>query len=184
MTMILNRKPPNYFKDVVLADGRHITVRPIGPQDKDALQAFHTRLSGETRFLRYHYSKGALTEKDLKDFCDLDYYEAVALVAEMEVEGEKQIIGVGRYNRLPIPHAAEVAFVVQDNEQNKGIGTELLKHLSTLAWQQEIRYFVGEVLRQNSRMLKVFRNSDPRMSQEVDSNTTCNVTISVAEAMR
>ncbi len=179
----LNHLPPDYRKEITLLDGSKATVRPIVCEDKPALLEFHSRLSEETLFLRYHYFKGKLTDSDLKNFCEIDYSDVMALVAEAEREGRKAIIGVGRYSRIPPDHTAEVAFVVQDNEQHKGIGTQLLKYLAILAWQRGIRYFVGEVLRQNGRMLSIFRKSDPKMEQEIDSPCTCNVILSVAEIM-
>jgi GNAT superfamily N-acetyltransferase len=125
-----------------------------------------------------------LTEDDLKNLCNIDYLTKMALVAEAERNGGKEIIGVGRYIKLPFDHTAEVAFIVQDSEQNKGLGTQLLKHLAQLAWQQEIYFFFGEVLRQNYRMLSIFKKSDPGMKLEVDGPTTCNITLSIAEAMQ
>jgi hypothetical protein len=184
MTMLLNPEAPAYSEEVVLDDGKRVTIRPICSSDKLALQEFHSRLSSETRFLRYHYSKGSLTEEDLRNYCDIDYSDRMGLIAEEGVDSNKQIIGVGRYIRLADPEIAEVAFVVQDRDQNKGLGTQLLKHLSILACQRGIRYFVGEVLRQNSRMLKIFRKSDPDMGHQVDSLTTCNVTLSVPKIIR
>jgi GNAT superfamily N-acetyltransferase len=176
-----NHHPPDYRKEITLLDGSKATIRPIVCEDKAALLNFHSRLSEETRFLRYHYSKGELTDSDLKTFCDIDYSDVLALVAEADRKGHKEIIGVGRYSRIPPDHTAEVAFVVQDNEQRKGVGTQLLKHLAVLAQQRDIRCFVGEVLRQNGRMLSIFRKSDPKMGQEIDSPCTCNVILSVAE---
>jgi GNAT superfamily N-acetyltransferase len=176
--------PPDYKKKIVLRDGTRATIRPILSEDKSSLLSFHRSLSEETRFLRYHYSKGDLTESDLKMFCDVDYQATLGLVTEIDREGVRRIIGVGRYSRLPFDHTAEVAFVVHDNEQNKGIGSHLLKHLAILAWQQGIYFFFGEVLRQNGHMLSIFRKSDPHMKQEIDGATTCNVTVSVVEAMR
>jgi hypothetical protein len=175
--------PPEYSREIILYDGTRTTIRPITCEDKDALLAFHSRLSDFTLYLRYHYSKGPLTEKDLKDLCELDYQNALALVAEVERNGVKEIIGVGRFIRLPIKHTAEVAIVIQDSEQNKGLGTQLLRHLSILAWQREIYYFFGEVLRRNGKMLSIFRRGDPHMKQEVDSATTCTVTVSVLQTM-
>jgi hypothetical protein len=181
---VVSPSAPNYFEVVLLSDSTPVVLRPIHAQDKPALVAFHSRLSADTRFMRYHYSKGELTESDLKELCEVDYLKAMALVAEVQRNGVKEIIGVARYIRLPFDHTAEVAFVVQDSEQNKGLGTQMLKHLAVLAWQRDIYFFFGEVLRQNGRMLSIFRKSDPGMKQEVDCACTCNVTLSVVEAMR
>ena len=168
---------------VTLLDGSQVSLRLICSGDRPGLLSFHGRVSDESRFLRYHYLKGELTESDLKNFCDVDYTNNVALVVEREREGKAEIIGVGRYYRLPDGKTAEVAFVVQDSEQKKGIGTVLLKQLATIAWQQGISYFCGEVLRQNARMLSIFRKSDPAMEEVIDDHTTCSVMLSVAEAM-
>ncbi len=174
----------NYEESITLRDGRTVLIRSIQPDDKMALRAFHSRLSPESLFLRYHYSKGPLTEEDLKNFCEIDYCENLGLVVEKEESNsQKSIIGVGRYCRLPGTDLAEVAFVVEDAEQRQGIGTHLLEHLARLAWQQGIHYFFGEVLRQNGKMLSIFRKSDPLLKQEIDDHTTCTVTLSVAQAM-
>jgi RimJ/RimL family protein N-acetyltransferase len=178
------KAPLDFRREITLTDGTRAALRPICSADKESLVEFHSRLSAESLFLRYHYSKGQLTESDLHTLCDIDYSTTMALVAEVERNGKPEIIGVGRYIRLPFDHTAEVAFIVQDADQNKGVGTQLLRHLSTLAWQKEIYFFFGEVLRQNSKMLSIFRKSDPAMKQEADSPTTCSVTFSVAESMR
>jgi acetyltransferase len=183
MVLTAYKALPDYRKTVELLDGRQIIIRPICPDDRLLLTVFFDRLTDETRFFRYHYSKCQLTESELKEYCEMDYQDNLALVAEIEREGKKQIIGVGSCSRLPDFYTAEVAFVVQDGEQRKGIGTQLLKHLSILAWQRDIHFFSGEILRNNAKMLSIFRKSDPGMKQVVDSGSTCVITLSVAEAM-
>ncbi len=176
-----NNHVPNYLQSVNTADGTKVTIRPIRFKDKNKLLEFHTRLSGATRFLRYQYAKGDLTESDLHTFCDVDYDNTLGLVAETGENGRKHIIGVGRYVRLPDPQIAEIAFVVQDSEQKKGIGTQLLRHLSILAWERGIRYFVGELLRENGRMINILRKSDPGMRRLID-GSSFTITIKVEDA--
>lgn len=184
MTPVLKQELKDYRQEVDLLDDRKIVIRTITSDDKETLRVFHTRLGDETRFLRFLYSKGELSEDDLKNFCDVDYYNNLALVAERTQNEQKEIIGVGRFYRLPSSiHTAEVAFVVQDSEQRKGIGTHLLKHLATLAWELDIYFFLGELLRENGRMLSIFRKSDPEMHQVIDDQSTCVVKLSVAEVM-
>ena len=176
--------PLNYVRQENLLDGTQVTIRPICCSDKTELLAFHQRLSSDSLFLRYHYSKGQLTEEDLKNFCDIDYFNDLGLIAEVNRNGKNEIIGVGRYDRIPTDHTAEIAFIVQDSEQKKGVGTLLLRHLAILAWERGIKYFLGEILRQNGRMISILRKSDPRMEQEVDCVSTCTVKLSVLEAMQ
>jgi len=150
-------------------------------QDRDSLRAFYGRLSEDTRFLRYQYHRAEITEKELERFCDIDYDNSLALVAERGPFGQRDIIGVGRYYRLDNPAIAEVAFVIQDDEQGKGIGTQLLKHLAFQAKKNDIEYFVGEVLRNNGRMLSIFRKADPGMEHVNEDGSTCDVALSVSE---
>jgi acetyltransferase len=181
--MVSDDELSQFRQEITLLDGRQVIIRPIGPEDKKALSAFHTHLSEETRLLRYQYLKGDLTEDDLKNFCEIDYNNSLALVAEAGVNGARELIGVGRYYRLPYPDTAEVAFVVRDCDQKKGVGTQLLKQLALLAREKEIRYFVAEVLRRNGKMLSIFRKSDPGMTQVADDAGSCTVRLSVAEAI-
>jgi GNAT superfamily N-acetyltransferase len=176
-----NNHVPDYLQNMNTLDGMKVIIRPITCDDKNKLQEFHARLSGDTRYLRYQYSKGDLTESDLHTFCDVDYYNTLGLVAETEINGQKHIIGVGRYARLNDPQIAEMAFVVQDSEQRKGIGTQLLRHLSILAWERGIRYFVGELLRESGRMINILRKSDPGMHQLTE-GSSCTITIKVEDA--
>jgi len=176
-----NNQVPDYLQNMNTLDGMKVSIRPITCDDKNKLQEFHARLSGDTRFLRYQYLKRDLTESDLHTFCDVDYYNTLGLVAETEINGQKHIIGVGRYARLNDPQIAEMAFVVQDSEQRKGIGTQLLRHLSILAWERGIRYFVGELLRESGRMINILRKSDPGMHQLTE-GSSCTITIKVEDA--
>jgi len=182
-TVVLRQETINYRQEIELLDGRKVTLRPICSADKAALLTFHGRLSEDSRFLRYQYLKKELTEADLKNFCDIDYDNTLALVAEESQDSNRSIIGIGQYFRLTAKLTAEVAFVVQDNEQGKGIGTQLLKHLARLAWQHNIRYFTAEVMRSNYKMLSIFRKSDPEMANTVEGRSTCTVIFRVTEAM-
>jgi GNAT superfamily N-acetyltransferase len=183
MVLESKRKIDDYRQEITLLNGDSIELRPICSQDKVALQSFHARLSEDTRFFRYQYHKGELTEKDLNNFCDIDYDNTLALVAEKGLNGRKEIVGVGRFYRLDNPEVAEVAFVVQDSEQRKGIGTQLLKHLALLARENNIAYFVAEVLRANGKMISIFRKSDPGMETVNEDGSSCTISFSVSEAI-
>ncbi len=172
---------PDYTHEMITSDGQKVTIRPITCKDKYQLQDFHTRLSTESLYLRYQYSRGALTENELQAFCNVDYDNTLGLVAEIQNNGQTQIVGVGRYARLNDPSFAEMAFIVQDSEQKNGIGTQLLRHLAILAWDRGVRVFVGELLKQNGRMINILRKSDPKMNQLTD-GTSCTITIKVDDA--
>ena len=178
--MVIREKceAPVFGRAVKLLDGSEVYLRPISSSDKPTLQMFFDRLSPETRYLRFHYSKCQLTDNDLSHECDLDYSEELGLVAEKERGGQKEIVGVGRYTRIPSSYSAEVAFVVEDQEQSRGIGTHLLRELGKLAWQRGIVQFIAELMSDNVKMLSIFRKYDRNLLQEVDGGS-CRVTFSV-----
>lgn len=163
--------PPDFRKRVTLNDGRETVIRPICHADKYAVLALFNRLSPETRFLRYHYVKSVLPDAELEYFCNVDYYNTFGLVAEMQRCGNTDIVGVSRYNRLPCLDAAEIAFVVEDQEQGNGIGTNLMKILSALASERGIKTFIAELLNENTIMMDILRKHDPKLEKEIDGSS-------------
>src|SRR5918998_2013879 len=139
--------------DVLLADGTAVRLRPIRPRDADALVALHSRFSERTRYLRYFSPYPRIPERDLRRFVNVDHRDREAFVVVLGGE----IIAVGRYERLRADSPdAEVAFVVEDAHQGRGIGSVLLEHLADAARRAAISRFVAEVLPQNGGMLRVF----------------------------
>ncbi len=165
------RPPPEYQKWVALLDNRQALLRPIIYSDKNAILALFERLSPETRFLRFHYAKAKITPDELDRYCCVDYYNSFALVAEVCHEEHMEIVGVGRYVRLPCTDVAEIAFVVEDKEQGNGIGTYLLTELANLARERAVNNFVAELLNENIIMLDILRKYDPDLKQIVDGNS-------------
>jgi acyl-CoA synthetase (NDP forming)/RimJ/RimL family protein N-acetyltransferase len=149
--------------DVLLADGTTVHVRPIRSADADAIVALHARFSDRTRYLRYFSPYPRIPERDLRRFVNVDHRDREALV----VSAGSDLIAVGRYERLgPTADEAEVAFVVEDAHQGRGIGSVLLEHLAEAAQQAGIRRFVAEVLPVNSGMLRVFADAGYQIQRE------------------
>ncbi len=155
--------PQHWEADVILRDGRVCHIRPIRAADHDALAAFHEGLSAETVYYRFFAPYPKLSEKDLDRFTQVDYVDRVALVA---VAGG-QIIGVGRYDRIDRAEA-EVAFVISDYHQGRGLGSILLEHIAVAARERGITRFVAEVLPTNRRMLATFEEAGYRPTQSMD----------------
>jgi acyl-CoA synthetase (NDP forming)/GNAT superfamily N-acetyltransferase len=139
--------------DVLLSDGSAVHMRQIRPEDAAAIVAFHSRMSDRTRYLRYFSPYPRIPDRDLDRFVNVDHRDREAFVI---VSGTR-IMAVGRYERLgPDSPEAEVAFVVEDAHQGRGIGSVLLEHLAEAARENGITRFVAEVLPQNGGMLRVF----------------------------
>ena len=109
-----------------------------------------------------------MSKEEVRRFCTVDYDDTFALMATIEESTEEKIIAVGRYYRLPRRDAAEVAFVVEDVYQAKGIGTHLLEQLAIIAREKGICLFVGEVLAENQEMMKVLKDSGFQVAQELE----------------
>ncbi|HEX6756220.1 MAG TPA: GNAT family N-acetyltransferase, partial [Mycobacteriales bacterium] len=171
--------PAAWEADVAVADGGVVHLRPIRPDDADKLVALHSRLSERTRYLRYFAPYPRLSERDLHHFTHVDHRDRVALVA---VLGD-DLIGVGRYDRLAGTDDAEVAFVVDDAHQGRGIGSLLLEHLAAAARDRQVKRFVAEVLAENGRMVRIFTDAGYRADYSYDSGVV-HLTFPIAPTER
>jgi acyl-CoA synthetase (NDP forming)/GNAT superfamily N-acetyltransferase len=149
--------------DVLLSDGTTVQLRPIRPADAPEIVAMHSRFSDRTRYLRYFSPYPRIPERDLHRFVHVDHHDREAFVV---VSGDR-ILAVGRFDRLgPGATDAEVAFVVEDAHQRRGIGPVLLEHLAEAARQEGITRFVAEVLPANGAMLRVFADFGYQVRRE------------------
>lgn len=142
--------------DALLDDGTSVHVRGIQPADARRLVRFHEALSTDTVYLRFFSHHQHLTEDEVQRFTQVDGSKRMALVA---VVGD-DLIGVARYDRDPDdPAEAEVAFVVADAWQGRGVCTFLLQRLALYAQSRGMRRLTAETLPFNTRMQSVFRQS-------------------------
>jgi acyl-CoA synthetase (NDP forming)/GNAT superfamily N-acetyltransferase len=146
--------PAHWEADVVLADGATAHVRPIAPEDADRLVEFYDRVSDQSKYYRFFAPYPKLTDRDVERFTHVDHDQRVALIV---VVGD-DMLAVGRYDRVDA-EKAEVAFLVEDAHQGRGLGSVLLEHLAAAARERGVRRFVAEVLPANRKMLTVFQDA-------------------------
>lgn len=150
--------PAQYEAEVLLKDGSRILLRPIRREDAERWLALFGRLSQQTKYFRFLRDPGKMGLEDALRFCTVDYDNTFALVAEVQKEQRKEIVAVGRYYRLPNKHSARVAFAIEDVYHGKGIGTRLIEWLANVARDKGIKFFEGDVLAENERMMAVLRD--------------------------
>jgi acyl-CoA synthetase (NDP forming)/RimJ/RimL family protein N-acetyltransferase len=150
---------------VVLGDGDTALIRPLTPDDRDELRAFHERQSSESKYRRYFSAKPSLSDAELDHFTNIDFVNRVALA----VERHGEFIGWASYERWPNRDDAEAAFMVDDRHHGKGIATLLLEHLAAIARTNGIRRFTAEVLADNRPMLTVFARAGWPLQRRFDS---------------
>jgi RimJ/RimL family protein N-acetyltransferase len=148
-----------------LRDGSLITIRALRPQDRDELVAAVGRLSPRSLYRRFFGPRRSFSKAEVSYFVDIDFERHVALVATVEERRRPLLIASARYI-VTAEHEAEVAFIVADAWQNRGIGGRLLRHLVALAREAGITTFTADVLPDNLGMLKVFEKSGMRIRKK------------------
>ncbi|MFB7104690.1 bifunctional acetate--CoA ligase family protein/GNAT family N-acetyltransferase [Streptomyces hydrogenans] len=155
--------PDHWEADVVLRDGGTARIRPITADDADRLVSFYEQVSDESKYYRFFAPYPRLSAKDVHRFTHHDFVDRVGLAAT--VGGE--FIATVRYDRIDDrgrpastpADEAEVAFLVQDAHQGRGVASALLEHIAAVARERGIRRFAAEVLPANTKMIKVFTDA-------------------------
>ncbi|MGW4567029.1 bifunctional acetate--CoA ligase family protein/GNAT family N-acetyltransferase [Streptomyces sp. NPDC004561] len=155
--------PAHWEADVVLRDGGTARIRPITADDADRLVSFYEQVSDESKYYRFFAPYPRLSAKDVHRFTHHDFVDRVGLAAT--IGGE--FIATVRYDRIGADGApasapadeAEVAFLVQDAHQGRGVASALLEHVAAVARERGIRRFAAEVLPANTKMIKVFTDA-------------------------
>jgi acyl-CoA synthetase (NDP forming)/RimJ/RimL family protein N-acetyltransferase len=148
--------PSQWETHGVLNDGGTVEIRPIKPEDRDALDAFHRRQSEESIYFRFFRHRPELTDRELDYFTQVDYRKRMAFVV-MEAN---HLVAVALYETLrDKPGQAEVAFFVDDANHGRGVGTLMLEYLAAAARDAGFRSLSASVLPENYRMLAVFRKA-------------------------
>jgi RimJ/RimL family protein N-acetyltransferase len=133
-----------------------LLIRPIRPDDKDALVAGLGRLSDRSVYQRFLSPKPRLTASELKYLTEVDFTDHYALVAVL-ARSPQVIVGVGRWIRdLQEPTAAEVAVVIADDLQGRGVGTTLGRQLSRTAAERGVDRFITTILPSNVAAHRLF----------------------------
>jgi acetyltransferase len=148
--------PARYVGEWKMKDGENVTIRPIRPEDEPLMIEFHKKLSERTVYLRY-FQPLKLTQRTaherLTRICFLDYDREMALVVERtKPDGKADIIAVGRLSKMHGRPEAEMAALVQDELQNKGIGAELYRRLIQVAKDEHLTKVHSNMLGENKEM--------------------------------
>ena len=160
--------PSQYEAEALLKDGSIIRLRPIRRDDCERWLKFVSRLSPRAKYLRFHHVPKETTPDDALRYCTVDYKSTFAIVAEVRREQREEIVGLGRYYRLPDKPSAEVAFAVEDDYQARGIGTRLMEVLVKAALENGITMFQAEVLADNQEIMGVFQNYGFHVTSELE----------------
>jgi len=151
-----------------LRDGTQIFLRPIKPPDEPALSEMLYSLSEASVQKRYMTRTKAFPHRDIQQLTNIDYRNDLAIVGVVPGVSGDEIVAIGQYFLDPKTQAAEVAFLVQDEWQKKGLGTLLLDYITKVARQRGVKRFYAKVLPNNKPMLTIFYNSGYKVNTEFD----------------
>jgi RimJ/RimL family protein N-acetyltransferase len=153
-----------------LRDGSIIEIRALKPEDEAGMLAAVERTSAQSLQRRFFVMKRSFSEKERTYFMQVDFSNHVALVATAREDGQPVIIGGGRYIVFE-PGRAEMAFIVVDAWQGRGIGSILMRHLINIARDSALKELTAEILPENTAMLKVFAKFGFRPAPRRDPQT-------------
>jgi len=150
--------PEEYVTRRALKDGVEIKLRPIKPEDEPLWHELLGDCSTQSRWFRFNYLFKQTTHEMAARYCYIDYDRELAIVAELEEQGRRKLIGIGRMVADVDHQRAEYAVIVIDRWQGRGVGGMLTDYCLELAKKWGVKQLVAEVAKDNSRMLAVFRN--------------------------
>ncbi len=141
-------------------DGLVVSFRAIKPSDEEEMRRLFYRFSDNAVYYRYFSHVKSMPHKETQQYVNIDYQKTLSIVGTITESGGERIIAEGRYVCLSDrPSYAEVAFIVDENYQRKGVASFLLKTLVGAAVEQGIEGFTADVLYDNKAMLKVFEKA-------------------------
>ena len=145
-----------YADSLVLKDGTPVTIRAVRPDDRERFLQAYRLLEKDSIYTRFFSQRGEPSSAEIDRAVNVDFVREVALVATTGTVRGETIIATGRYI-VTGERSAEVAFVVEEDYQGRGIASRVLAALASLARAQGLARFEADVLGQNSAMLAVFR---------------------------
>ncbi len=141
----------------ITRSGLNILLRPVRISDEPLLKNFYYSLSELTVYKRFMSARKDMPHEKLQQFfVVIDYTKEMVILAVLRQKGRESIAGAAQYRGRAESLTPEVAIMVDDKYQNRGIGTELLTHLTYIAKKQGLLGFSAEALKENSVMMHLF----------------------------
>jgi acetate---CoA ligase (ADP-forming) len=149
----------NYREFVLLKDGASVLIRAATPADVPVVEELLKGLSRQSLQMRFMGGVTQVSRRFVEDLCNNDPKDRYCILAIQGEEPNHKVIGLGNYIGLGGRRRAEVAFMVADEHQGRGIGTLVLERIAGVAAANGYVGFEAEVLFENQKMIGVFRSS-------------------------
>ena len=170
--LILRPYPESLISTAKLKDGSPVLLRPIKPEDEPMWLELLASCSKESIYHRFRYDFYFDSHDVATQFCFIDYDREIAIVAEVEEEGKKKLIGVGRLIADPDVEMMEYAVLITDAWQKKELGYMLTEYCMEIAKMRDVKQLVAETTRDNKPMISVFRKLNFKIRFNEDGTVT------------
>src|SRR5210317_1248768 len=172
-----------YKNTLKLKNGKIVEFRPLLPSDEFAYRNFFYSLQEKTIYMRFFYKMRTFSHEVVqKQWSSVDYHKNMSILGLVQKGGHKEIMAIGSYAQ-DSDERAEVAFVVREDFQNKGIASYLLEILEKIAKENHYNGFCASVLRENAAMIRVFRKRYPNAKIRANSGSDLLIRMDFADAV-
>ncbi len=158
--------PEEFVTERRLHDGTPVVLRPIKPEDEPMWHELLAGCSAQSLWFRFSYRFKQTTHEMATRYCFIDYDREIGIVAEVEEDGERKLIGVGRLVADMNHESAEYAVIVVDRWHGRGLGGLLTDYCLEVAKKWGVKRVVAETSKENARMLATFRNRGFSLNHE------------------
>jgi GNAT superfamily N-acetyltransferase len=176
-----------YKSSLKVKGGKTIEFRPILPTDEFSSRNFFYSLQDKTIFSRFFYKISIFShEMAQRQWASVDYRKNMSIIGLVQKGGYKDIIAIGTYANVN-DIIAEIAFVVREDFQNKGVASYLLGVLENIAVENGYKQFLATVLKENTAMLHVFTKRYPNaqvITKEMEIEVLMPFNLSKPKSMR
>lgn len=151
--------PVEFNETHTFKDNLVVRFRAIRPSDEEEMRRLFYRFSDQAVYYRYFSPIKSMPHAKMQEYVNVDYRKTVSIVALVGPAGQGHIIGEARYVRHPDKPYADVAFVVDEQYQGRGLASYMFKLLLSAARKRGLKGFTADVLANNTGMMKVFERS-------------------------
>ena len=161
----------NYKEHVLLKNGQGLFFKPAAPEDIPLVESFMKRISRESLRMRFMVSMSEVSSNIIRELCSGDFTQRGCLLAIIGEDEDKKVVGLSNYVSMGNGRSAEIAFLIEDSYQGKGISTLLLERMAGIAAANGLVELEAEILPDNQPMLNVIKSSGFESHQVWSSDT-------------
>ncbi len=155
--LVISPYPKKYETLWKLRDGRTVLLRPIKPEDEPLwLEMFQNFSEESIRYRFFQIIKDTPHEIRVR-YCNIDYDREMAIVAELNEQGRRRILGVVRVSLEPDRKSGEIAFIIADPWQGLGLGTKMVDHVIEICKDMKVETLYGIMLPDNYRAINLMK---------------------------